>query len=204
MNNTNSAVAEMLRNSNNIVDLFSGSKGVSIKSLKVYDPLLPDFHLINPASSIKVPTTLVLDYNGVFELEMELDFSSDDALSSMDITEAIETVKNSNFNCTFDCKDEWEFDDGLHAQVRTKHEVIADWLIKKDSDNEVVFIEKDDCHYVDLILHSAGQVLFNISTQASLSRYSSGYVHTELGKQILAAMREAAVARLEEAVAKVA
>ena len=198
MNNTNSAVAEMLRNSNNIVDLFSGSKGVSIKSLKVYDPLLPDFNLINPASSIKVPTTLVLDYNGVFELEMELDFSSDDALSSMDITEAIETVKNSNFNCTFDCKDEWEFDDGLHAQVRTKHEVIADWLIKKDSDNEVVFIEKDDCHYVDLILHSAGQVLFNISTQASLSRYSSGYVHTELGKQILAAMREAAVAKLED------
>ena len=204
MNNTNPAVEEISRNSKNIVDLFSGSEGVTIKSLKAYDPSLPDFNLINPASSIKVPTTLVLDYNGLYELEMELDFSSDDTLSSTDVNEAIETVKNSNFNCIFDCKDEWEFDDGLHAQVRTKHEVIADWLIKKDSDNEVVFIEKDDCHYVDLILHSAGQVLFNISTQASLSRYSSGYVHTELGKQILAAMREAAVARLEEAVAKVA
>ena len=204
MNNTNSAVAEMLRNSNNIVDLFSGSEGVSIKSLNVYDPVLSELNLINPASRMKVSTDLVLEYNGLFEVEIELDFYSDDALSSMDITEAIETVKNSNFNCTFDCKDEWEFDDGLHAQVRTKHEVIADWLIKKDSDNEVVFIEKDDCHYVDLILHSAGQVLFNISTQASLSRYSRGYVHTELGKQILAAMREADVARLEEAVAKVA
>ena len=204
MNNTNSAVAEMLRNSNNIVDLFSGSEGVSIKSLNVYDPVLSELNLINPASRMKVSTDLVLEYNGLFEVEIELDFYSDDEMSSTNIAEAIQTVKSSNFHCTFDCKDEWEFDVGLHAQVRTKHEAIATWLVEKDFENESIFIEKEDCHYIDLVCSSAGSVLHTISTQASLSRYCSGYTHTELGEQILAAMREAAVARLEEAVAKVA
>ena len=51
---------------------------------------------------------------------------------------------------------------------------------------------------------SAASIIEYIANQASLTFHDFIDNHTELGEQILAAMREAAVARLEEAVAKVA
>ena len=199
MTNTNPAVAELLNTSENIVDLLSGSKGVSVKSLTAYNPACSEFDLIHPDSRIKLYTDLEVDYNGIFEVYMPLTFRSFKTLRSIEKAEAIQVIKTSGFECgLFKSEENWTADDELFVQIRTKHKEIADWIADKDEDVYYSLNNDDNLYDVGIIDGSAASIIEYIASQASLTFYDFIDNHTELGKQILAAAREGAVAKLEE------
>ena len=205
MNNTSQAVAELLNASESIVDLLSGSKNASIKSLEAYNPVCAEYDLIRPDSRMKVYIDLEIEYHDLFEIYMPLTFRSFKTLRSIDKAEAIQVIQTSGFECgLFKSEDEWTADDELFVQIRTKYKEIADWIADKDESVYYSLNDDDNLYHVGIVDGSAASIIEYIANQASLTFHDFIDNHTELGKQILAAMREAAVARLEEAVAKVA
>ena len=137
---------------------FATLKGVTLHSLSIEEIKAPLLNFHNKDSQIEIAASVVLDYSGLYQAEIDVIFTTLGRVNSLDKLKAIAIIKNAGFYCDVDCDDEWEYDCKLGVDVTTKDQRITESLYEYSYDTEIDYDKERDEHHARLLYTLAGEI----------------------------------------------